>query len=78
MIRYETDREQNLKSQAIQQIQEAIMVWQKLSDLGEKNYLEVPYWDGGVFNQDTFYNNFSWKKYNKDVQSDLEYIMGYR
>ncbi len=74
MVRYETERNQDLESQVIQQIQEAIMVWQKLADLGAKNYREVPYWEGGVFNQDTFYNNFSWKKYNKDVQNDLEYI----
>ena len=61
MVRYETERNQNLESQAIQQIQDAIMVWQKLSDLGEKNYREVPYWDGGVFHQDTFYNIFPGK-----------------
>ncbi len=74
MVQFEKEQDHKLKSQAIQQIQDAIMVWQELSVLGDKKYHEGPYWEGRVFHQDSFYNNFSWKKYNTAAQQDLEYI----
>lgn len=68
---YLDNNNSDLKESAIRLLQDALQTWEKLSNLGEKNYKEVPYWDATIFGRDSSTNSFSWTKYLPQVQRDI-------
>lgn len=70
------NRNPNHKSQALDYLNRALEAWEKLSELADTQYYEVPYWESRVFHGDSSLNSFSWSKYLPQVKKDIDWAKG--